>query len=118
MKTFLFVSGIAMVSAGIFGAADLATDLKNGKLIEYDQKDLAKTKQTIIPEKKQVKTTAVPKTNLETKVAEAVATEKAEEKTEARSKKKKFRAELYSRGNPNIEEELIIEPDSAQKNNP
>lgn len=36
MKMFLMTSMIAMLTAGIFGAVDLANDLKNGTMIEYN----------------------------------------------------------------------------------
>lgn len=117
MKTIMIVSFVAMLSAGITGAADFITDLKAGTLIEYDDQDDdgSEPKQTVVPEKKSATVTTVPKTNLETKVAEAVAEEKTEEKT-----KKKFNPKLYSRGNPNIEDEEVIieEPDSVTEAKP
>ena len=39
MKTFLTICICAMVSAGIYGFADMAVDVKNGTMIEYDHGD-------------------------------------------------------------------------------
>jgi hypothetical protein len=119
MKTIMIISFVAMLSAGITGAADFITDLKSGTLIEYNDQDDdgSEAKQTTIPKKKSAMIiTPSSKTKLEIKVAQAVADEKAEEKI----KKKKFNPELYSRGNPNIEDEEVIieEPDSTIQANP
>ena len=37
MKTFLSVCTCAMISAGIYGFADMAHDVKNGTMISYDR---------------------------------------------------------------------------------
>ncbi|CAN5734659.1 hypothetical protein BH11BAC7_BH11BAC7_25390 [soil metagenome] len=39
MKTFLTICICAMVTAGIYGFADMAGDVKNGTMIRYDQGD-------------------------------------------------------------------------------
>lgn len=39
MKTFLTICICAMVSAGIYGFADMAVDVKNGTMIQYDHGD-------------------------------------------------------------------------------
>lgn len=37
MKTFLAICTCAMISAGIYGFADMAHDVKNGTMISYDR---------------------------------------------------------------------------------
>lgn len=44
MKTFLTICICAMVSAGIYGFADMAVDVKNGTMIEYDRGDQSNEK--------------------------------------------------------------------------
>ncbi len=39
MKNFLIVSVIAMLSAGIYGAIDMSTDIVHGKMINYEKDD-------------------------------------------------------------------------------
>lgn len=39
MKTFLTICTCAMITAGIYGFTDMAIDVKNGTMIEYDHGD-------------------------------------------------------------------------------
>ncbi len=50
MKTFLALSIGAMVSAGIYGLADMAIDLRNGTMISYDRGDHAVAEEQPAPQ--------------------------------------------------------------------
>src|SRR5437868_8108273 len=86
MKTLLATSIIAMVAAGIYGTVDLARDIKQGTLIQYEKED-APLK---IVKNLHVKTI---KNEVVRTLAEAV----KKEKTETSTKRNEVKMEYFSR---------------------
>jgi hypothetical protein len=118
MKTFLTICTCAMVTAGIYGFADMAVDVKNGKMIEYDRGDEAE--EEIVAEES-VAVAAAIRANDQTLLGKKMAMaghEKAQQQYEEAQafkkaqQKKKIKTTVVTE--PVIREEVVIAEDLTE----
>ena len=95
MKIFLTTCIVAMISAGIYGTIDLANDIHQGTLIQYEKDDGPEKENGIIVERNLVHAVR----NLQTKKIENNANPAPEDL--------EIRAEYFSRGEPLIFEDAF-----------
>jgi hypothetical protein len=95
MKTFLTICTCAMVTAGIYGFTDMAIDVKNGTMIEYDHGDseeAADISTAVVAEKMlQDKKAGTKKQVVEEKVIKKETTATTKVKTKKKTVKKEAR---------------------------
>jgi hypothetical protein len=110
MKTIINISVLAMMTAGIYGAVDLANDFDKGTLIKYDDGNVTEEekKATVKPGRDRVYSINKP--------LRKTLTDKSGLNIAASDKKKKIiKAEYFSRGEEVYfkEDELIASSDSS-----
>lgn len=102
MKTFLTICTCAMVTAGIYGFADMAGDVKNGTMISYEgEEEFIDVSSGAL---------AVSIKNNEQAEEKIVSETKTETKTEIKQQSKikaKARKEIEKKDEPVIEEKII-----------
>ena len=117
------LSIVAMVSAGVYGTADLVNDLEKGTFIRYEEESPVKEIKPIQPKAAATSMKINPVEKVEkkemVKVEKKTSTEKMKIKTEDENSKTteepKLNYKLFSRSRPYVEEEVLAKPDSLSE---
>lgn len=112
MKTFLTICTCAMVTAGIYGFTDMAVDVKNGTMIQYDHGDeeaedisVAAVTTKMLNDKK----VAAQKKTIEMKAIKKESTAKTKTKKNPSGQKTKMKKEAPVVDENPIQETVVVE---------